>query len=509
MATMRGPVNPELWDMLTRDLALRIMYRAERSLELVQVLLIHISWYTRGKEMRELNFNQMIHIACAMGLDIGLGRRSHKSVQSDDPHRLESLAGRRAWLGCYYMGTNIAMSLRHPAAIRWSVYIEECLDVLSSAPSALPSDRWLCDLIRIQHIAEDASMVFSMDDPGSVISFRDVKTQYHIGGFHQQLEQWRRHAHSNLHQGFVRHIEATTTLYVNEVAIHSEHNIDELRSPLRPPAQNEALSHDYNATSSTESQFAPARIECLFTCLSAIHNCFDALLSMDISTLATLPNFFLVRTGYAARALRKLLSICENQAALTGQFQINVKDLKFEEYMTSLIHLLARIHEETNAHVARAFCLVITQIKQHGLKSLKPSIFTDCTAKLPQIDAQLEKEGFQGSGFGPSTTGPPKVATTASAISGKQMPSISEVSYGAVSAPPQMPLELQSSSWLDSTATGGSLPLWQAGSFDAGMTGDDLQWFEQDFPFDDIEMYPIEDPNYAVENSTFHQTYPS
>ncbi len=105
MATMKGPVNPELWDMLTKDLSLRIMYRGERSLELVQVLLIHITWYTRAKEMRELNFNQMVHVACAMGLDIGLGRRSHKSAQSTDPHRLESLAGRRAWLGCHYMGT--------------------------------------------------------------------------------------------------------------------------------------------------------------------------------------------------------------------------------------------------------------------------------------------------------------------------------------------------------------------------------------------------------------------
>lgn len=93
------------------------------------------------------------------------------------------------------------MSLRHPAFVRWSVYIEECLDVLSSETGTLPSDRWLCDLIRIQHIAEDAAVVFSMDDPGSIISFRDVKTQYQIGGFRQQLEQWRRHAHSNLQQG--------------------------------------------------------------------------------------------------------------------------------------------------------------------------------------------------------------------------------------------------------------------------------------------------------------------
>jgi len=90
------------------------------------------------------------------------------------------------------------MSLRHPAFVRWSVYIEECLDVLSVEPPALPTDIWLCDLIRIQHIAEDASVVFSMDDPGSIVTLRDVKTQYQIGGFRQQLEHWRRYAKTNL-----------------------------------------------------------------------------------------------------------------------------------------------------------------------------------------------------------------------------------------------------------------------------------------------------------------------
>jgi len=95
---------------------------------------------------------------------------------------------------------SVSMSLRHPAFVRWSIYIEECLDVLSSEPHALPSDAWLCELIRIQHIAEDASIVFSMDDPGSQITLRDVKTQYQVGGFRQQLGQWRRSAKPSLSQ---------------------------------------------------------------------------------------------------------------------------------------------------------------------------------------------------------------------------------------------------------------------------------------------------------------------
>ena len=107
ITSMGKNVDSELGDMLTKDLALRIMYRGERSLELIQTILVHISFYTRAKHMRELNFNQMVHIASTMALDIGLGRRSHKSVSKDsaDPNQLESLAGRRAWLGCYYAAT--------------------------------------------------------------------------------------------------------------------------------------------------------------------------------------------------------------------------------------------------------------------------------------------------------------------------------------------------------------------------------------------------------------------
>lgn len=86
-----------------------------------------------------------------------------------------------------------SMSLRHPAFVRWSVYIEECLDVLSSDAQALPSDAWLCDLVRLQHIAEDASVMFSMDDPGSLVTLNDPKTRYQIGVFRQQLEHWRRY----------------------------------------------------------------------------------------------------------------------------------------------------------------------------------------------------------------------------------------------------------------------------------------------------------------------------
>jgi hypothetical protein len=107
ISRMQSKVDAELCDILIKDLALRIMYKGERSLELVQALLVHVSFYSRTLQMRDLNFNQMTHIASTMATDIGLGRRPHKatSEQRNGPYQLESLAARRAWLGCYYMAT--------------------------------------------------------------------------------------------------------------------------------------------------------------------------------------------------------------------------------------------------------------------------------------------------------------------------------------------------------------------------------------------------------------------
>jgi hypothetical protein len=98
------------------------------------------------------------------------------------------------------LSSSAAMSLRRPLLLRWSAYNDECLELLDTAPDALPSDKWLCHLVRIQHIAEDVGFQFSMDDPASVISLSDTKTQYHLKGFETKLEEWRQHAPTDVSQ---------------------------------------------------------------------------------------------------------------------------------------------------------------------------------------------------------------------------------------------------------------------------------------------------------------------
>ena len=93
------------------------------------------------------------------------------------------------------------MSLRRPLLVRWSAYNDECLDILATAADALPSDKWLCHLVRAQHIAEDVGFQFSMDDPVSTIFLTEQKTQYDLKAFESRLAEWRAIPTKKMHKG--------------------------------------------------------------------------------------------------------------------------------------------------------------------------------------------------------------------------------------------------------------------------------------------------------------------
>lgn len=57
---------------LTRQLSERILFVGEKSLEIVQAILVYVSCYGRGKYAKDLTFNQLIHSAVVMCLDLGL-----------------------------------------------------------------------------------------------------------------------------------------------------------------------------------------------------------------------------------------------------------------------------------------------------------------------------------------------------------------------------------------------------------------------------------------------------
>jgi len=109
LAVAAGPVRPDLRplliDEITQILADRVMYRGEKSVELIQALLVLVVHYQRPRQSKELNFLQIVHSAAIMALDLGLCKRStQKGTNEMVPESTMNEAEvRRVWLGCYYL----------------------------------------------------------------------------------------------------------------------------------------------------------------------------------------------------------------------------------------------------------------------------------------------------------------------------------------------------------------------------------------------------------------------
>jgi hypothetical protein len=122
-----GTIRPDLQQMFTEEthrlFAERIMIKGEKSLELIQALLVSTLWYQPPEQYEELKFYQLIHIAATMGIDIGMGKRSKPAEKKfmgmwkDNPWKKsnvpnpDSLETRRTWLGCYFVCAKYGKSL--------------------------------------------------------------------------------------------------------------------------------------------------------------------------------------------------------------------------------------------------------------------------------------------------------------------------------------------------------------------------------------------------------------
>ena len=215
-----GSIYPQLQKALTQEImdiyADRIICHGHKSLELVQALLVNTLWYFPPDHFEELKFYQLIHIAAVMAMDIGLGSKSRAHRLKDagllregafpkshpwrrTPHPdSETLESRRTWLACYFICCNAAVGLRRPNLIRWTSFMADSIEVLSTSPEAEPTDRVLALWVQNQHIAEEVGTQFAMDDPNAQVSIADAKVQYALKGFERDLERWSAQIPSNI-----------------------------------------------------------------------------------------------------------------------------------------------------------------------------------------------------------------------------------------------------------------------------------------------------------------------
>ena len=81
------------------------------------------------------------------------------------------------------------MGSRRQNLIRWTPYMDECLRDLEGSREPLPSDRSLCQWVKLQRLADELGTQISTDD-ASHIDISDQKIQYALKGFERQMNEW-------------------------------------------------------------------------------------------------------------------------------------------------------------------------------------------------------------------------------------------------------------------------------------------------------------------------------
>lgn len=207
IAVSIGVIQPEIQTPLIDDfykiIAECVVVRGEKSLDLVQAIIVSTIWYIPPDHFEELKFYQLTHMAVTLAMDIGMVRWTKtakrpfnlmrdvigKKAFFLDPDSPET---RRTWLGLYYLAVQVAAALRRIPLVRWHAYMDECVEILETSPDALPSDKALIHWVKLGHIMEEVCLHFVSDEPDLNTTCAEPKTQYTLKVFEKQLEQWRK-----------------------------------------------------------------------------------------------------------------------------------------------------------------------------------------------------------------------------------------------------------------------------------------------------------------------------
>ncbi|GAB7363246.1 hypothetical protein MBLNU230_g3528t1 [Neophaeotheca triangularis] len=350
-----GMVDDEVVNALSSEsvgaIADCVVRHGAKSLELIQALQVLSLWHRPPHTAEQSNFYQIIHMAAVMGYDIGLGKRFNSALarkgfngQSNVPGTStistmapldsDAIDARRAWIVSYYLCASVAMVLRRPNMIRWTNYMQECIEVLGTSPEAAESDKLLVEHIKIQHICEDIAVQFLMDDNTANISITDPKVTYQLSVLEQKLQAWKSAIPQELRKPSLVFFEHVTDLYLHEIALHFNHNVEDFRLPF--------TEESLKGVNSTGEALTSRQVSSLESCVRSAHAILDTFLGFDPSSIRGMPVLlYFVRCIYAVVVLIKMHVAVLTPGSELGKIEFLKTDaLKVEHYLKASYEFL-------------------------------------------------------------------------------------------------------------------------------------------------------------------------
>jgi hypothetical protein len=162
---------------------------------------------------------------------------------------------------------------------------------------------------------------------------------------------------TELYLALMKMTEHVLNLYMHEVALHVDHNVDEFKPPFTEEALRGRAAHRDSATPLTATHIAA-----LSTCLTSIDGIFTSFLCMEIDDVRTLPVMHFVRIGYAVVVLIKMYFAAAIPGSELGKV-IDKDNMKVEYYLDGLLEQFRATASEEKFRPASKFLMVLVMLK--------------------------------------------------------------------------------------------------------------------------------------------------
>ncbi|KAH8682922.1 hypothetical protein BGZ60DRAFT_398964 [Tricladium varicosporioides] len=283
----KAKLQSQLEHELKESLSKRVIMNGEKTLDLLQGLLIYLAWHHLFYDPDNQQVYQLTQMAVSMTVDLGINKPPRDflplSLQSLKGHPFsilppictpEELETRRTYLGCCYLASATCMGLRKPCQVKYNEYTDACSKALTDT-SEYESDQLIPYYLRLQKLLQDVNEAFDYGQLQQLPELDAVRIEILLKAFNEQLSQCEKDFPPHIWDNSA--ISSTyfcLRIYINEIGFHA----------TPPVSASPNMNHPQNAPTIVSRRswyYAVSRNTTIARCLAAAQSYLDHFLSLS------------------------------------------------------------------------------------------------------------------------------------------------------------------------------------------------------------------------------------
>ncbi|KAF1914430.1 hypothetical protein BDU57DRAFT_519430 [Ampelomyces quisqualis] len=213
-----------------------VIGRGQRSIEIVQVLLIAAFWNKPTRKGQQGSCYQLIQLATDMAIDLGIAGFEWQPSpvayfsRHEDPTSPEA---RRTWLACFVALSTSSISMRRPNTVPWNDHHQECLFQLEITGD--PADILLCQIVRIIQLIEEIHSRMRLCQLGTFVDGNDYDTHVAMENLRNKVDGWAAQIPPSLAASQTLKVwHHVAMVHIYEVVLHTPTNKGSFAAPFIP-----------------------------------------------------------------------------------------------------------------------------------------------------------------------------------------------------------------------------------------------------------------------------------